>query len=205
MTSESKLDDENLSKSLRDMFHFSHFANFYRLYIPASLLVGIICGLLMVAFQLIIDQTTTLLSGFPLFITPLIGGAFSAGLIYIGYREIEGSGISKAIELTHEPGELQNRTALTKLVATSVSIGSGNPVGREGPAVLIGAAVGNAIGRKLGFTDSPPHLRVFLMMGSAASQLEYIKHRLAGVYLLLRCHIEEMQGLATLYQQLLQL
>lgn len=178
--SESKLGEENLSKSLRDMFHFSHFASFYRLYIPASLLVGIICGLLMVAFQFIIDQTTALLSGFPLFIAPLIGGAFSAGLIYIGYREIEGSGISKAIELTHEPGELQNRTALTKLVATSVSIGSGNPVGREGPAVLIGAAVGNAVGRKLGFADSPPHLRVFFMMGSAASTAGIYKAPLGG-------------------------
>jgi len=59
------------------------------------------------------------------------------------------------------------------MIATSVSIGTGNPVGREGPAVLIGAGVGNHIGRRLGFKDSS-HIRVFLMMGSAAAT--------AGIY-----------------------
>ncbi len=108
-----------------------------------------------------------MLSWIPIYIAPLVGGVLSGGFIYLGLREIEGSGISKAIELTHDPGELHMRTVLTKMVATSVSIGSGNPVGREGPAVLIGAAIGNYIGRKLGYRDAS-HLRTFLMMGSAA-------------------------------------
>jgi CIC family chloride channel protein len=164
---------------LRELFHFAHFSRFYRLYVPASILVGIACGFFMVLFQLLIDTAITVFSVLPLFIAPLIGGAFSGVLIYFGRTEIQGSGISKAIEMTHKPGSLRKGTPITKLVATSVSIGSGNPVGREGPAVLIGAGVGNAIGRRLGFRDDS-HLRVFLMMGSAAATAGIYKAPLGG-------------------------
>lgn len=164
---------------LRDLFHFSHFRHFYRHYVPIAILIGAVCGLSMVVFQLMIDGAIIAFSGLPLFVAPLIGGSFSGLLIYLGRKEIQGSGISKAIEMTHEPGSFQSGTALTKLAATSISIGSGNPVGREGPAVLIGAAIGNSIGRKLGYTDDS-HLRVFLMMGSAAATAGIYKAPLGG-------------------------
>jgi CIC family chloride channel protein len=164
---------------LRDLFHFAHFTRFYRLYVPASILVGIACGLFMVLLQLLIDSAIIVFSVLPLFVAPLIGGAFSGLLIYFGRTEIQGSGISKAIEMTHKPGSLRKGTTITKLVATSVSIGTGNPVGREGPAVLIGAGVGNAIGRRLGFREDS-HLRVFLMMGSAAATAGIYKAPLGG-------------------------
>ncbi len=164
---------------LKDLFHISHFSRFYRLYIPASILIGVVCGLFMVAFQLMIDSMIFLFSGFPIFIAPLIGGIFSGILIKLGRTEIQGSGISEAIELTHKPRSIKKGTTITKLVATSVSIGSGNPVGREGPAVLIGAGVGNTIGRKLGFEDDA-NLRVFLMMGSAAATAGIYKAPLGG-------------------------
>ncbi|MFX0108458.1 MAG: chloride channel protein [Candidatus Hodarchaeota archaeon] len=169
----------NYIDPLRKIFHFSHFSKFYRLFVPASLFIGVICGLFMALFQYLIDQTSLLLSGIPLFLAPLIGGAFSGAFIYFGYREIEGSGISKAIELTHDPVDLKPRVAVTKMLATSVSLGSGNPVGREGPAVLIGAAIGNHVGRRLGYTDAP-HLRVFIMMGSAACTAGIYKAPLGG-------------------------
>ncbi|MGY5878611.1 MAG: chloride channel protein [Candidatus Thorarchaeota archaeon] len=164
---------------LKDLFHFSHFSRFYRLYVPASILVGFVCGLFMVAFQLLIEITTFAFSGLPVFIAPLIGGIFSGALIYIGRNEIQGSGISKAIEMTHTPSGLRKGTTITKMLATSVSIGTGNPVGREGPAVLIGAGVGNQIGRRLGFKDAS-HIRVFLMMGSAAATAGIYKAPLGG-------------------------
>ena len=49
--------DKTQSKSnadvtpLRQLFHFSHFSHFYRLYIPASLLIGSVCGFFMVLFN----------------------------------------------------------------------------------------------------------------------------------------------------------
>ncbi|NWF95938.1 MAG: chloride channel protein, partial [Candidatus Thorarchaeota archaeon] len=166
-------------RPLRELFHTSHFYEFYRLYIPAAILIGVICGLFMVAFNLMIMGSIALFSVLPPFVSPLMGGAFSGALIYFGFREIDGSGISKAIEMTHSPADLKDRTAITKMVATSVSIGTGNPVGREGPAVLIGAALGNFVGRKLGFKD-PAHLRVFLMMGSAGCTAGIYKAPLGG-------------------------
>ncbi len=175
-------DDNNIVENvqpLRDLFHFAHFSRFYRLYVPASILVGVACGLFMVLFQVLIDSAIIVFSALPLFIAPLIGGGFSGLLIYFGRKEIQGSGISKAIEMTHRPSSLRKGTTVTKLVATAISIGSGNPVGREGPAVLIGAGVGNAIGRKLGFHEDS-HLRVFLMMGSAAATAGIYKAPLGG-------------------------
>ncbi|MBY8998013.1 MAG: chloride channel protein [Candidatus Thorarchaeota archaeon] len=175
-------DGENVVENvqpLRDLFHFAHFSKFYRLYVPASILVGVACGLFMVLFQILIETTTIMFSVLPIFVAPLIGGAFSGVLIYFGRKEIQGSGISKAIEMTHKPSSLRKGTTVTKLLATSVSIGSGNPVGREGPAILIGAGVGNAIGRRLGFRDDS-HLRVFLMMGSAAATAGIYRAPLGG-------------------------
>jgi len=166
-------------RPLREIFHFSHFSHFYRICVPVAILTGIICGLFMVLFHILLDGFTLLFSWLPIYVAPLIGGLFSGLFIYVGAREIEGSGISKAIELTHRPGDIRSRTALTKLLATSVSIGSGNPVGQEGPAVLIGAAIGNFIGRKLGYTR-PAQLRVFLMIGSAACTAAIYKAPLGG-------------------------
>ncbi len=165
--------------SFKDTFYFSHFSKFYRLYIPAAIIIGIICGLMMVIFQLMINASILLFSHIPIFIAPLIGGLFSASLIYIGRTEIAGSGISKAIELTHKPEDIKNSTTMTKMIATAVSIGTGNPVGREGPAVLIGAAVGNSVARRMGHR-SPSFLRVFLMMGSAAATAGIYKAPLGG-------------------------
>ncbi|MFW9794293.1 MAG: hypothetical protein ACFFEE_08325, partial [Candidatus Thorarchaeota archaeon] len=85
---------------LKDLFHITHFSRFYRLYIPASILIGIVCGLFMVAFQIMIDSTTYLFSSLPIFITPILGGALSGIFIKLGRTEIQGSGISEAIELT---------------------------------------------------------------------------------------------------------
>jgi CIC family chloride channel protein len=177
-------DQENVAENvlpLRDLFHFDHFTHFYRLYVPASILIGLACGLVMAILQLMIIGMgeLVLLSGLPLYISPMIGGGISGLLIYFGRSEVQGSGISKAIEITHKPAALRRGTALTKLVATSISIGSGNPVGREGPAVLIGAAIGNSIGRTLGYEDES-HIRVFLMMGSAAATAGIYKAPLGG-------------------------
>lgn len=133
----------------------------------------------MIAFQLLIIGFGEIFGILPNFIAPIFGGLFSGLLIYMGRKEIQGSGIAKAIEMTHNPGKFKSKTAITKLVATSVSIGSGNPVGREGPAVLIGASIGNSIGRRLGFSDAS-HLRVFLMMGSAAATAGIYKAPLGG-------------------------
>jgi CIC family chloride channel protein len=164
---------------IRELFHFGHFKSFYKLYVPIAIIIGVVAGFAMVLFQWLIVGFTTALSTLPLFVAPIIGGVFSGLMIYIGRREVQGSGISTAIEMTHEPCSIDKGTALTKLLATSVSIGSGNPVGREGPAVLIGASIGNSIGRRLGFHEDS-HLRVFLMMGSAAATAGIYKAPLGG-------------------------
>ena len=36
------------SEKLGELFHFSHFSHFYRTYVPASILIGLICGAFMI-------------------------------------------------------------------------------------------------------------------------------------------------------------
>ena len=62
---------------LKDLFDIGHFYQFYRLYVPASILVGLVCGLFMVTFQLLIELSAFAFSSLPIFIAPLIGGIFS--------------------------------------------------------------------------------------------------------------------------------
>lgn len=172
------LEDENVLP-IRDLFYFSHFSSFYKHYVPAAIVIGVVCGLFMALFAWLIDAIFLLSQFLPLFIAPLIGGLFSGLLIFAGRKEVKGSGISTAIEMTHNPGAMKDSTAVTKMLATAVSIGTHNPVGREGPAVLIGATIGNAVARTFRFND-PAYRRIFIMMGSAAATAGIYKAPLGG-------------------------
>ncbi len=170
---------DSLINLVKRAMHFREYRIFYRLWVPTAVLIGISCGLLMVAFEALLNLTTTFFSAFPQFITPLFGGLVSSLFIYKGYTEIQGSGVSKAIEAIHNPEELHARTGLTKLVATVCSIGSGCPVGREGPAILMGGAMGVTLSKHFKQTTQARR-RVFLMMGAAACTSAIYKAPLGG-------------------------
>ncbi|MDF1541121.1 MAG: chloride channel protein, partial [Candidatus Thorarchaeota archaeon] len=91
---------------IRDIFHFTHFKSFYTLYVPIAIIIGVVAGLAMVVFQWLIVGFTQAFSILPVYVAPIIGGAFSGLLIYLGRTEVQGSGISTAIQMTHEPSSL---------------------------------------------------------------------------------------------------
>ena len=63
-------------------------------------------------------------------------------------------------------GRIRPRVVLAKLLASGISIGSGGSVGREGPIVQIGSALGSTIGQWLQIDQR--RLRTLVGCGAAA-------------------------------------
>ena len=103
-------------------------------------------------------------------LAPIIGGL---GVVFITRTfgpEARGNGVPEVMDaIYHRGGRMRPRIALVKAIASSLSIGSGASVGREGPMVQIGAAVGSAFGQ---FANLASWQRVTLLAAGAGAALE---------------------------------
>lgn len=143
-----------------------------------TLAVGVVCGLVAVAFHLAIRATERLLIDralhaegsawmFWTVASPTVGGLLAgAALTYIvpGAR---GSGIPQVKQaFAVEGGRVRFRDALGKFIVGSLQIGSGASLGREGPTVQICAGAASLLARA---TSLPPrNMRRLTPVGVAA-------------------------------------
>lgn len=130
-----------------------------------ALVVGVGSGLGAVVFRWLIatmqslafDGLGGLLEGiapFHLLIIPAIGGAIFGPLIYRFAREAKGHGVPEVMEaVALHGGRIRPRVAIIKSLASSICIGTGGSIGREGPIAQIGSALGSTIGQALGLSD----------------------------------------------------
>ena len=90
------------------------------------------------------------------------------GLItYRFAREARGHGVPEVMEaVALRGGRIRPRVVVAKMLASSVSIASGGSVGREGPIVQIGAALGSTLGQWLKVDQR--RLRTLVGCGAAA-------------------------------------
>ncbi|MGH9681023.1 MAG: chloride channel protein, partial [Candidatus Acidiferrales bacterium] len=73
-----------------------------------------------------------------------VGGLISGLLVYHFAPEAEGHGTDTVVKAFHRTGGfIRARVAPLKLVASTITIGSGGAAGREGPTALIGAGIGS--------------------------------------------------------------
>jgi CIC family chloride channel protein len=142
-----------------------------------TLLVGASCGVVAVMFHVAIQVADTLMirqaeaapGGWWVFATiacPTLGGLLvGAALQY--FPEARGSGVPQLkAAYALQTNRLRLRDALAKFVLTTVQLGSGASLGREGPTVQICAAQATALGRF--FSLSPRSVRRLLPVGAAA-------------------------------------
>lgn len=110
---------------------------------------------------------------------PALGGLLVGPIIDRFAREAKGHGVPEVMAaVALRGGVIRHRVAAAKTVASAISIGSGGSVGREGPIVQIGAAIGSAIGQLVGVNAS--RLRTLVACGGAAGMAATFNAPIAG-------------------------
>jgi CIC family chloride channel protein len=98
---------------------------------------------------------------------PAIGGLLVGFITYRFAKEAKGHGVPEVMEaVALRGGRIRPRVVIAKLFASGICIGSGGSVGREGPIVQIGAALGSTIGQWLKIDRR--RLRTLVGCGAAA-------------------------------------
>jgi CIC family chloride channel protein len=90
------------------------------------------------------------LSWYRILLIPAVGGLLVAPLVFLTARDARGHGVPEVIEsISFRGGKIRAEVALIKSLSSAITIGTGGSVGREGPIVQIGAALGSALGQLL--------------------------------------------------------
>jgi chloride channel protein, CIC family len=111
---------------------------------------------------------------------PALGGLFVGLLVYFFAREAKGHGVPEVMEaVALRGGRIRPQVAFVKALASSLSIGSGGSVGREGPIVQIGSALGSSIGQFLNLSDE--RIRNLVACGAAGGIAATFNAPIAGV------------------------
>jgi CIC family chloride channel protein len=110
---------------------------------------------------------------------PAMGGLIVGPLIYFFAREAKGHGVPEVIAaVALRGGVIRKRVVTVKALASAISIGSGGSVGREGPIVQIGSALGSTIGQWLKLPAA--QLRTVVGCGAAAGVAATFNAPIAG-------------------------
>ena len=113
-------------------------------------------------------------------IIPMIGGLIVGPLIYFFAREAKGHGVPEVMEaVALRGGRIRPVVAIVKSLASAITIGSGGSVGREGPIVQIGSALGSTLGQKMGLSDD--RIRNLVACGAAGGIAATFNAPIAGV------------------------
>lgn len=170
-------------------------------FMGTALIVGIGTGLGAVTFRYLISFVELIgYDWFPQFtsswgtayviIVPTIGGLIVGPLIYFFAREAKGHGVPEVMEaVALRGGRIRPVVAIVKSLASSISIGSGGSVGREGPIVQIGSALGSSLGQRLRLSDDS--IRNLVACGAAAGIAATFNAPIAGVFFALEIILGE--------------
>jgi CIC family chloride channel protein len=86
-------------------------------------------------------------------LSPILGGIVVVYLVERFAPEAKGHGVPEVMDaIYYKRGEIRGVVAVIKSLASALSIGSGASVGREGPIIQIGAALGSAFSQVIGLS-----------------------------------------------------
>jgi len=126
---------------------------------------------------------------------PAAGGLVVGPLVYFFAREAKGHGVPEVMEaVALKGGVIRKRVVFVKIMASAISISTGGSVGREGPIVQIGSAIGSALGQML--KVSQDRMRTLVGCGAAAGIAATFNAPIAGAMFALEVVLGEF-GLAT--------
>lgn len=164
--------------------------------------VGAGAGLAAVVFRMMITGATQIFSGFPdysattghpanpwvpwlgaffVVLAPAVGGLIYGPLVQKFAPEARGHGVPEVMyAVSQHGGRIKGRVALVKALASAITIGSGGSVGREGPIVQIGSALGSWLAQLFRMPESK--VRILVACGAAGGIAATFNAPIAGVF-----------------------
>ena len=196
----NRLSNKNIKTRSKELIYYlrTSDASFLLIF---SILVGLGAGFGAILFRWLILQFTNLFFvkgedflGFTghyyIILIPVIGGMIVGPLVHFFAREAKGHGVPEVISsIVINSGRIRPRVAIVKALASSICIGSGGSVGREGPIIQIGSAIGSAIGQL--FTLTEEKMKTLVACGAAAGIAATFNAPLGGIFFALEVILRE--------------
>ena len=180
--------------------------------IALALAVGVGAGLGAVAFRYLIVALTGVFSGHDdysalghvanphvpglgiwfIVLAPAVGGLLYGPLVSRFAPEARGHGVPEVmLAVAERGGRIRPRVAIVKALASALCIGSGGSVGREGPIVQIGSALGSVVGQIARVPTA--HLRLLVACGAAGGISATFNAPIAGVFFALEVILRDFE------------
>jgi chloride channel protein, CIC family len=171
------------------------------LLVALAILVGIGAGVGAIGFRYLIEGFTWIFSGhtdpsalghftnphlaflgpFVVLVVPIVGGLLYGPLVYRFAPEARGHGVPEVMLAVHQnEGRIRGRVPIVKSLASAICIGAGGSVGREGPIVQIGSAIGSGLGQLTGMAAE--NTRLLVACGAAGGIGATFNAPIAGVF-----------------------
>src|SRR6266481_2252634 len=150
-----------------------------------TLLIGALVGMTVVAFILLTERFGARLypsggAAWRRLLVPVVGSLGMGFLLYRFFPDARGSGVPQTkAALFARGGRISLGTVFGKFFCTSATLACGIPLGREGPAVQVGAGIASVLGRKLGLR--PERVEALIPVGAAAAVAAAFNTPLAAV------------------------
>jgi len=160
-----------------------------------AVLIGVLGGLGNLFFQFLIDLIRKLAWGGPdAFVlrfteapiwlklgVPTLGGLVGGLVIYFVAPEAKGHGVPEVMKaVALKDGVIPKRTVIGKTVASALTLATGGSVGREGPIVQIGSAMGSALGQWLRLNSV--RMKTIVACGATAGIAATFNAPIAGAF-----------------------
>jgi chloride channel protein, CIC family len=144
------------------------------LFLMLAVLVGLLAGLAVVCFRVMIELTRLWLLGSALappwirtLVVPVAAGLAVAALVILVFPQARGSGVNQTKAAVYiSDGYIPFRTVIGKFITCGLAIGAGFSLGPEDPSLQMGAGIASAMGRRLEL--SRDRMRLLGPVGAAA-------------------------------------
>ncbi len=125
-------------------------------------------------------------------VAPVVGGLLYGPLVSRFAPEARGHGVPEVMyAVNRQGGRMRPQVPIVKSLASGLCIGSGGSVGREGPIVQIGSALGSVTGQLLRLSE--PQLRLLVACGAAGGISATFNAPIAGVFFALELILRNFQ------------
>jgi chloride channel protein, CIC family len=136
------------------------------------------------------QHVLSFLGSYYVIIIPSVGGIIVGLLVYFFARETKGHGVPEVmLAVATAGGKIRPRVAAIKALVSSICIGSGGSVGREGPIVQISSALGSSLGQLFRLTEDK--IRILVACGAAGGIAATFNAPLAGIFFALEVILRE--------------